>query len=96
MNLAADSEGNYRWRVNLPVMRKSLDLLREFDGVNSFEGPTTFIRGERSKYIKDSYLETIQNYFPKARLVSVPNAGHWVHAQQPQVVVDALVELLEA
>jgi hypothetical protein len=35
-------------------------------------------------------LPAIKTLFPLARLRAVPNAGHWVYAEQPDAVVSAL------
>jgi len=32
----------------------------------------------------------MRELFPKVRLVTVKNAGHWVHADRPEVVVELL------
>jgi len=61
-----------------------------------FVNDVLFIRGEKSNYIKDSDLDEIYEYFPNADLVTIPNAGHWVHAENPTQFVDALEDFLNA
>jgi pimeloyl-ACP methyl ester carboxylesterase len=48
-----------------------------------FEKPTLFIRGGNSNYILDSDFENIKRHFPTATVETIPNAGHWLHAENP-------------
>jgi len=48
-----------------------------------YTGPTLFVSGARSDYIRPEYRGTIRALFPKARFVTVKDAGHWVHADNP-------------
>ena len=48
-----------------------------------YNGETLFLRGENSNYIKDEDIDSIKEHFPKAEIVSVKNAGHWLHAENP-------------
>lgn len=52
---------------------------------------TLFIRGELSNYILDSDIPILESYFPDSQLISVENAGHWVHAEAPEAFVDAVL-----
>jgi pimeloyl-ACP methyl ester carboxylesterase len=49
------------------------------------------VRGGLSGYIGANDLPEIKYHFPKAQLKTVPNAGHWVHAEKPEEL-SALVE----
>lgn len=72
------------WRCNLPV------ITRDIENVGAalpksvfFEGPTLFIRGEKSTYILDSDIDSILEHFPNTVLKTVEGAGHWIHADKP-------------
>ena len=56
--------------------------------------PTLFIRGLESSYIEDEDLITLQRQYPNFELVSIPNAGHWLHAEQPIVFGEAVSKFL--
>jgi len=60
----------------------------------SFAKPILFIRGERSKFISSDDEREIMANHPHARIVTVANAGHWVHADNPEefrsIVLNAL------
>ena len=45
-----------------------------------YGGPTLFVAGARSDYIRPDHRPVIRALFPAARFVAVKDAGHWVHA----------------
>ncbi|MTB53753.1 alpha/beta fold hydrolase [Lewinella sp. W8] len=91
-NLARAKEGGFRWRMNLPVIHQDYEkIIGPLDlSAAPYEGPSLFIRGAKSGYVQDDDLPAIEANFPKAKLITVADAGHWVHAEQP----DALRELV--
>lgn len=96
-NLQRNPEGGYQWKVNLKAIRANYDDIIGDVQLNwPFVNDVLFIRGEKSNYIKDSDLDEIYEYFPNADLVTIPNAGHWVHAENPTQFVDALEDFLNA
>ena len=83
------------WRFNLPVLVSSIDRVGESLAANAyFDRPTIFLRGGDSWYIKDEDLDQIEMHFPQADLVTIPNAGHWLHAQQPEAFFEAVTDFL--
>jgi esterase len=53
-----------------------------------------FIKGENSDYIQDQYLNQIMRQFPQAEFETIGNAGHWLHAEQPEALVQVLQSYL--
>lgn len=89
-NLARDEEGRFYWRLNLPVLvREYPYVVSAIDGT-PYEGPTLFLRGERSGYILPTDEREIRRLFPKAQIQTIPSAGHWVHVDNPEAVLQAL------
>jgi len=73
------------WRLNLAGINENLPLIYEnTTDDNQFNGPALFIRGGLSDYIRDEDLDEIYKKFPRAELLTVPNATHWVHADAPE------------
>lgn len=96
-NLGRDDAGQLAWKANMPVILAAYPrIMEEITSPWPFEGPTTFIRGERSRYIRDDDMPGIHHLFPHAELITIPGAGHWVHADQPQVFADTVLRVLEA
>ena len=56
--------------------------------------PTHFILGEKSGYLKDSDKPYIEQHFPTSAYHTVPNAGHWVHADNPSHFLTILNRIL--
>ena len=83
-NLYRDEAGKFAWRINLPVLEKSVENIGEpLDPNARIEVPTIFIKGANSKYISEVDEEEIKTMFLNSRLVSVSGAGHWVQAEKP-------------
>lgn len=93
-NLIRGRDG-FRWQMNLAAIASNSDrILEEINEFATYEGPTLFIRGEQSDYILDDDQDLIRAYFPRASLVTIPKAGHWVHAEAPGPFAEAVMEFL--
>ncbi|MEM8568977.1 MAG: alpha/beta fold hydrolase [Bacteroidota bacterium] len=87
-NLGRGSSG-FKWKINLPVINERIEIIGHgTEGKLLTDKEVLFIRGENSNYILDEDIALINETFPTARLETVENAGHWVHAEKPQVVID--------
>lgn len=86
------SEERLQWRINLPALKANYPKFLAAIAAH-FEKPGLFIRGERSDYVLDSDIAEIQRHFTKAEFVSLP-AGHWIHAEQPQLFIEAVENFL--
>ena len=85
-NIVRDSNGSYRWRLNLDAIEKHYNELRlKPEGGQPFEGPTLFVRGDFSNYIQKKHEAEILELFPNASVKSIMECGHWLHADKPQV-----------
>ncbi|MGL4585106.1 MAG: alpha/beta fold hydrolase, partial [Flavobacterium sp.] len=59
-----------------------------------YTGDTLFIRGGNSKYIQEKDEVLIKEHFPNYIIKTIPNAGHWLHAENPQMFFDIVKEFL--
>ncbi len=83
------------WRFNLDVIADNYhEILVEVPAKTS-QVETLFIRGAKSVYISDADLPEIAARFPNYELVTIPNAGHWVHAEQPDMFYEAVMKFLK-
>jgi pimeloyl-ACP methyl ester carboxylesterase len=90
-NITREEDGRFAWKMNLPVLWKHFpDVLAEVRGPHPFEKPTLFVRGGNSNYIKDEDWAHTKTLFPNAELVTIPGAGHWVHADKPKELLEVL------
>jgi pimeloyl-ACP methyl ester carboxylesterase len=90
----ADKSGIFRWKPNLCPLRSSLlDLSRNpLTSEESYGGVVTFVNGGKSSYVRLEDEDAIIGHFPKARIVVLPEAGHFVHAEDKAGFLSALRE----
>jgi len=97
-NLERDeaSEG-FRWQVNLRVLTEALpELAKSSIGENErFGGPTLFLRGENSDFVKDDDRPAITRHFPASQLMTIADAAHNVHVQNKAAFVSAVAYFAE-
>lgn len=91
-NMYWKSPEELAWRFNLPVIEKNIELIgKNTLGNKVIDVPTLFIAGAKSHYILPSDENVIKTYFPQAQILFFPNAGHWVHAEAPKELFDAVI-----
>jgi pimeloyl-ACP methyl ester carboxylesterase len=91
-NLAVSADG-LSWQANLDRLAATLPEITGFPAMlaeRRYDGPALFIRGELSDYVTDSGWAKAQQLFPRAELRTVPAVGHWVQAEAPAVVLEAI------
>lgn len=97
-NIHRKDGNHFEWSINLDALDRNLpailDGLNEKDfekgrGITGF--PVLFIKGANSDYIsREIFNDIILTIFPFAELVTIPDAGHWVHAEQPELLIKNL------
>ena len=98
-NVAKDKTNHlFKWRLNAEVLYDHLDEI--VSGVNKnwlddripiTSYPVIFIRGMMSKYILSEDEKLIKEIYPDATIVDIPEAGHWLHAEQPKKFMKAVM-----
>jgi len=95
-NLNRKKSGGFEWKINLPVIKDNIEIIGEgMEEQLAIEKDVLFIRGEKSDYIKNDDVILITQHFPNAKLETVKNAGHWVHAEQPEALLDIMKTFLK-
>ena len=95
-NLYWKEPGQLAFRFNLKVFNDKIEEVgKQLEANKLYNGPTMFIRGGNSKYILDSDLERIKNHFPNFQLVTIPNVGHWLHAENPKAFFEETIKFLK-
>lgn len=96
-NLARKKEGGFEWKMNLDIIKKNIEIIGEgMEEQLAIEKDVLFIRGEKSDYIKDKDSILIVQHFPNAAIETIKNAGHWVHAEQPEEFLNTLNNFLRS
>jgi esterase len=85
-------EASAPWRLGLAEIAAALPVVGGWDGAPGrvYRGPTLFIAGERSDYIRPEHRPTIRALFPGARFVTLRGAGHWLHAEKPEAFIQVV------
>ena len=76
--------GQLAFRFNLNIFNEKIEKIGEALATDLvFKKATLFIRGGSSNYILDSDFENIKKHFPNSTIETIPNVGHWLHAENP-------------
>lgn len=83
------------FRFNLESLLDNIDEIgASLPALTVFEGKTLFLRGENSGYINGNDRTLIEAHFRNSEIVTVKNAGHWLHAENPNDFYDHVVSFL--
>ncbi|XP_037362720.1 protein ABHD11 isoform X2 [Talpa occidentalis] len=83
--------GRFVWRVNLDALTQHMDKIMAFPPQQeSYPGPTLFLLGGNSQFVRACHHPEIRRLFPRAQMQTVPDAGHWIHADRPQDFMAAI------
>lgn len=91
------TDAGFAWRFNLHGLTRDYEnILAGVSASQPYDKPVLFIRGEKSNYVRDADFAAIQDLFPLATLITIADAGHWVHADKPQPFMQAVQQFLHA
>ncbi|MEW6773340.1 MAG: alpha/beta fold hydrolase [Bacteroidota bacterium] len=94
-NIFWETPEKLNWRFNLSAIQKHYDEILESIPLFVSQTPALFLRGEKSNYITDSSIGIIHQYYPDAKVVTISNAGHWIHAEQPQLFMESVFDFIK-
>jgi pimeloyl-ACP methyl ester carboxylesterase len=90
-NLYWKEKGKLAFRMNLPVLEREMEEILSAIPEEEVMIPTLFIRGELSNYILDEDIPELEERFADFHLMTIPEAGHWVHAEAPDQFLEAVL-----
>jgi pimeloyl-ACP methyl ester carboxylesterase len=94
-NLYWVEKGQLGLRINLEVLKQNVSEVGEALPIHStFEKATLFLRGDKSEYIGESDEAIINRHFLNSKIVTIANAGHWLHAENPKDFFKAVINFL--
>ena len=93
-----DGAARWRWQMNLALLGDQLDDVAGWPegDLGTYAGPVLWVAGADSAYVQPEAEPAMRALFPRVRAVRIKGAGHWVHADQPEVFVATLRRFLEA
>jgi len=90
LSLKRDDKPYCQWRLN-----EAYERFREsLESEDPFDGETLFIHGAKSDYVQTDHEPIIARLFPNYRIETIPEAGHWLHAEQPVTFNRAVLDFL--
>ncbi len=94
-NLTRNHDGTYSWKMNFKNLDENYqNILNDIEDTGIYDGQTLFVKGENSDYIEVDSENRIRSLFPKAQIQTIKNAGHWVHADQPQQLLESVLRFM--
>ncbi|MDV7187874.1 alpha/beta fold hydrolase [Lutibacter sp. TH_r2] len=83
----------YRFNIQSLTINNS-EVGEALPSFTHFDGNTLFLKGENSNYITTEEIPLIEAHFPQAKVVTVKNAGHWLHAENPTQFYNEVISFL--
>ncbi|MCG2418605.1 alpha/beta fold hydrolase [Aequorivita sp. F47161] len=94
-NLYRKNKNEFALRINLPILSKKIEEIGvALPEAAIFNGDTLFLGGEKSGYIEPTDHFLIKKHFPKAKIETISDAGHWLHAENPEEFYDNVMIFL--
>lgn len=94
-NLTRGKDKQFVWKLNLSVIDEQIENVGEgLEDKLAMSKPTLFIRGGKSNYIKNEDNIAIVSFFPNSEVKTIEEAGHWIHAEQPEAFVDIVRDFI--
>ncbi|GIJ84716.1 hypothetical protein Asppvi_003567 [Aspergillus pseudoviridinutans] len=94
----AEDSQKMKFRIPLSVLGPAIPAMADFPfrepGSVTYDGPTLFVRGTKSKYVSDDTVPAIKKFFPNAEVADV-EAGHWLISENPEAFRQAVVKFLQ-
>lgn len=94
-SLRRDKNGKFSWDFNLEVLSGSVELILQ--GVQINPSPLSrvlAIKGAKSIYLQPEQIDQMRNIYPCLQFVEIPDAGHWVHFEQPEMFMECITDFL--
>jgi pimeloyl-ACP methyl ester carboxylesterase len=86
------------WRIGLLEITAALGDIEGWPGAAGgvqYTGPAWFITGAQSDYVLAEHRPVIERLFPACRILAISDAGHWLHADQPEAFTAIVEQALE-
>ncbi|MFT4938596.1 MAG: esterase [Paraglaciecola sp.] len=91
------ADNKWHWRFNLELLyRDYAKLSAAIVSSQAYKGPTLFVKGEHSDYLKSEYRNAVLALFPSSTSKLVGGTGHWLHAEKPAVCGRIITDFLSA
>ena len=91
-NLYRNEKKEFAWRFNIDVLLEKVQNIQDASFVSGkLNIPTHFIRGGNSDYINSADELLINKHFSDFSIATINEAGHWLHAENPERFYDEVM-----
>lgn len=94
------TDTGFRWKMNLSGLKACYPNIigwqnQTLNPVQSYAGPSLFIRGGDSNYVTSEHRSAIMAQFPAAQAKTLEGCGHWLHVQKPAIFNRIVSEFID-
>ncbi len=84
------------WRFNLKTLNEHIEEVGTATWPSVIiDTPVLFVKGSNSGYIEEARFSEIKNWYSNLQFVSIEGAGHWVQADKPHELLEAVLKFIE-
>jgi len=94
-NVQRWDSNSFAWKFNVAAISDKLAIIAS--GIETeivFNKPSLFIGGDKSQYLTGDNIYQIFQIFPEAKLEVIKNAGHWLHVDAPEELLEMIREFI--
>lgn len=96
-NIDRADTGGFRVKANIAALKNAYsEIIGEFPLHGVYRQATLFVLGGASHYLIESDKPVVLKHFPMSNFISIPEAGHWVHADKPAEFLDVITDFLDS
>jgi len=101
-NLQRNAKNNFSWKINTLSLYRNLHRIMESvkpdeNGEKQISGfPVYFLKAQNSDYLTEDDFGPILKLFPSARFITIPDAGHWIHSDNPEAVCSPILKFFNS
>lgn len=87
----------FQWKLNLDILATQIEHVMDGfdlsnpDHLSQKDFPILFIKGNKSDYIGKEDESAIKLFYPESKIENIPEAGHWVHAEQLDLFIETVM-----
>ncbi|GBR51193.1 esterase [Neokomagataea thailandica NBRC 106555] len=84
------------WAIGFDALAAEIAHIEGWEAPSTqpYLGPALFLRGENSPYVQEQHYPLIKALFPQALIQTLPDAGHWLHVDQPKAFLSVMTPFL--
>ncbi|NNE25252.1 MAG: alpha/beta fold hydrolase [Saprospiraceae bacterium] len=94
-NLGRDPQKGFFWKANIKSLWDNYNqILEAIIRETPYQESILFVKGGRSDYIDITAETLINTDYPNHIMKTIDDAGHWIHADKPEALLEIVKEYL--